>query len=542
MQNCVNVAFGKPARQSSLSKWSSSSAAMGVLSGELIADFGFHTSLENHPWWTVDLLWNYPIEAIIVHNRIKKAGERARSLKVEVSCDGNNWELVHRGIAYFGAGAVALRLPLGGRLLARYVRLSLEEKSYFHLSKVEVLVDRTKLQGAEGLPGSLSFPVRPSVAGERPRVRAAILGTSNSIMKNGYLIGLANNDVEVVRNASLGSSHAVMVPFRLPLLEDVDFDVLILDVVVNEQKAYLAKLYNLELSLEIFVFLLAWCFRKRVSLVVLLMPNKSAFRSEELLNAHAMRSHYRKICGRFGVPVFDGFEFVERLAGFWNRSAVSFFKDSHHLNGFCAQVLGRALGCYLHTQLAPFSILQDREVQSSDFRFVSAIQATHSIEIVERKTSIASVNFLRLVPGEKIAISFPDRCEVVGVVLNMSQTNASILLEGATTLRKRLDSLYFEPGRPLWLVCWSLVTAVEVEKELLLQCFPSDLTVDSEKNDHSSHRKVDYVGQSPVVEIAGIIVRNPLESRRVGFSPEVKGELGKPFFESFVNSLSAEGA
>ncbi len=65
----INVAFGKPAKQSSLSEWSTVGEATNAVAEEFLGDFAFHTGRELGPWWQVDLLSVYPIEAIIVHNR-----------------------------------------------------------------------------------------------------------------------------------------------------------------------------------------------------------------------------------------------------------------------------------------------------------------------------------------------------------------------------------------------------------------------------------------------------------------------------------------
>jgi hypothetical protein len=67
----VNVAKGKPASQSSLSQWSAGpDDATRAVAGSFPAAFAFHTATENCPWWQVDLLDIYPIERIVVHNRL----------------------------------------------------------------------------------------------------------------------------------------------------------------------------------------------------------------------------------------------------------------------------------------------------------------------------------------------------------------------------------------------------------------------------------------------------------------------------------------
>ncbi|WP_051953387.1 discoidin domain-containing protein [Methylocapsa aurea] len=138
----INVAQGKPATQSSYSRWSTESEASQAVSGSIQRSFAFHTDFEDRPWWQVDLLGIYPIESIVIHNRLDGFAERARTLRVQLSEDGEVWRLVHAGLAFFSGGASGppLTLTLNGIVSARLVRLSLDEKEYFHLAKVEVFV------------------------------------------------------------------------------------------------------------------------------------------------------------------------------------------------------------------------------------------------------------------------------------------------------------------------------------------------------------------------------------------------------------------
>ncbi len=142
----VNVALGRPATQSSFSPWSTELGAGGLVNGDFEQNFGFCSDIEDAPWWRVDLISRMPLEAIIVHNRLDVCQERARTLKIDVSDDDTTWTTVHAGLWYFGGGRIGtpLTIQLGSQVWARYVRLSLTERTYFHLSQLEVLADAHK--------------------------------------------------------------------------------------------------------------------------------------------------------------------------------------------------------------------------------------------------------------------------------------------------------------------------------------------------------------------------------------------------------------
>jgi hypothetical protein len=143
----INVALGKPAEQSSLSRWSQG-VADDAVSGQFPSDFAFHTEIEENPWWQVDLGSVFPLEVIVVHNRVMTEFQnRAKTLKIEVADHRNDWMLVHTGFARFGGGGNGYPFEawLGGKLSARYVRISLTERQYLHLAQVEVFARRTTI-------------------------------------------------------------------------------------------------------------------------------------------------------------------------------------------------------------------------------------------------------------------------------------------------------------------------------------------------------------------------------------------------------------
>jgi hypothetical protein len=132
-----NLALGRPTRQSSRSQWSTATEN-GAVDGVRKADgWGFHTEDEANPWWEVDLQQVAALSEIRVYNRTD-APDRARTLRAWVSADGSNWQPVyaHNGNVWGGDGS-PLRIGANG-MRARWVRLGLSEKTYFHLDEVEV--------------------------------------------------------------------------------------------------------------------------------------------------------------------------------------------------------------------------------------------------------------------------------------------------------------------------------------------------------------------------------------------------------------------
>ena len=142
LDDLINAALHKPAAQSSFSVWSQPDEAGNAVSGVPPDDFAFHTEKELCPWWRVDLGAEYPLEVIVVENRLGVCMERAQSLCLEASADGLTWSLLHAGLTVFGSRQSddPFMLWIRGAMTARYIRLFLREEGILHLSQVEVYV------------------------------------------------------------------------------------------------------------------------------------------------------------------------------------------------------------------------------------------------------------------------------------------------------------------------------------------------------------------------------------------------------------------
>lgn len=135
----VNLALNRPARQSSTSEWSRPNDAQGAVDGVKNGSFGFHTNEEKNPWWQVDLGEIKPLTEIRIYNRLDHVPERARTIQILLSNDGVNFTRIfaNDGSVFGGTDGRFLKVSLKGNS-ARYVRLQLNETTWFHLDEVEI--------------------------------------------------------------------------------------------------------------------------------------------------------------------------------------------------------------------------------------------------------------------------------------------------------------------------------------------------------------------------------------------------------------------
>ncbi len=151
----TNIAKGKPATQSSVSRYSRfrqpSQDAAGAVNGLATGTFGFHTGKDDPPWWMVDLEEPHVLDAIWVYNRLYFEA-RTRLLTIYASEDGRNWTQIFSlppGENFGGVYGTPLMVALPARLAARFIRIEAAGKQHLHLDQVKIF----------GTPASLGAPV-----------------------------------------------------------------------------------------------------------------------------------------------------------------------------------------------------------------------------------------------------------------------------------------------------------------------------------------------------------------------------------------------
>ena len=134
-----NIALHCRAYQSS-HKITAAPTPQGAVNGIVSGSFGFHTDHEAEPWWKVDLGKVEQVDLIRVFNRLDPmCRDRARTLKVLGSSDGEEWTELYRhsGVAFGGADGNPLVLTVDKKM--RYVKLALAEPNFLHLDEVQVI-------------------------------------------------------------------------------------------------------------------------------------------------------------------------------------------------------------------------------------------------------------------------------------------------------------------------------------------------------------------------------------------------------------------
>lgn len=117
--------------------------AAGAVDGKIDGKWGFHTADEENPWWQVDLGSPTALDRVVLYNRCDGGGgfaARAGQIMVLLSDDAKMFQKVyqHDGKSFLGeTDKKPLVVKMNGHK-ARFVRLQVPGKTYFHLDEVQV--------------------------------------------------------------------------------------------------------------------------------------------------------------------------------------------------------------------------------------------------------------------------------------------------------------------------------------------------------------------------------------------------------------------
>lgn len=139
-----NIAYGRPAEQSSISRWSTykdvfQEARLG--NGERPNDeLYFHTEFELNPWWQCDFCSVFLVSRVILFNRLA-VPDRCVQFAILSSEDGELWRLEATKISdtvFGGADGNPYIFLFDPSFRSRYVRVQLIGEGFLHLDQVEI--------------------------------------------------------------------------------------------------------------------------------------------------------------------------------------------------------------------------------------------------------------------------------------------------------------------------------------------------------------------------------------------------------------------
>jgi len=256
------------------------------------------------------------------------------------------------------------------------------------------------------------------VTSSERRCRVLVVGTSNAVRKGGFADFLSR--IVDMTNASIGASTSVHSIHSTRDIDFSDYDYCILDFCANEEVRLRAGVATWDSISPIVESLICRATAAKCLPVILILPRL-------IHDQPKTRDLYVELAERHGLPYFDGYELLAKLEA---RGVIkqAMFADSAHNQDWVAAIIAEILAAGLQT-LEPH--WREAPWRAGRFATVALPAQGGDFEIVQRATSRFSGEFIRLNGPQTIAIPNLSGEAIIGLRLNLAQTNCFLRINDA---------------------------------------------------------------------------------------------------------------
>lgn len=262
-------------------------------------------------------------------------------------------------------------------------------------------------------------------------MKLLVLGTSNSILKGGYVDALRiHPNITTINRVGPGGSTSIMLPFFGEEIDFSEFDFVIVDTSINDG-AFLD--WGLLMESEA-MDNLRWLLRTATTAgcmpVILCMPNRARMNGGD--TALAL---YKKAASEYRAPLFDGYKFAETCAREIQRPVNELFQDDLHLLPSIAALMAPAIvDLCRETKCFPTPSVAFRRIEAGDL----------NLPLRDRQTSLLSAQCAILSAEDCVCLALKLGERLAGVVYNAGRTSGSLIFKGQEKTAVNVRSHYFQ--------------------------------------------------------------------------------------------------
>lgn len=264
-------------------------------------------------------------------------------------------------------------------------------------------------------------------------MRVLVFGTSNSILKSGYVDALrAHPDVTRLDRVGLGGSSSIMLPYVGADVVFGEYDYVVLDCSVNDGAfAGWGILQPSEIR-ENLLWVCKAALQAGCVPIFLCMPNRSYLDTED-----PAIGVYREVVAECQLALIDGYAFVHATAAADGVAVGDLFMDDLHLR---PEVAARLMPQVI-TACQPTT---GGQLPNPGVRFRLIHAKSFDLPQCKRSTSLLNVDCAELVLGKKLQIRLEDGEQICGAAYNAGHTFGSIIFDGFTKVAINVRSHYFQ--------------------------------------------------------------------------------------------------
>lgn len=262
-------------------------------------------------------------------------------------------------------------------------------------------------------------------------MRIAIVGTSNSIMRDGWVAALRElRPHDEIDNHSIGASTSLYGSFIVDHEKIADrYDVCFLDFCVNDQAYNLTGDFALNYAVASYCGLLQKFKGANCRALPLLFPVRSAFENSE---KRSVIEYAARACSAFGYPTLDILGIIDRVRNDLGLSGDDLYLDGAHLRPHVAAAVAKAASVMLDGGL---SLPPAAEIDAPLF-FASKSEGGTAVSV---GTSLVTHEASRL-SGDAVA-SLPAGY-LCGALHWSSALSGDLFFQGDATVKKNFRKIW----------------------------------------------------------------------------------------------------
>lgn len=252
-------------------------------------------------------------------------------------------------------------------------------------------------------------------------MKIAILGTSNSVLRDGYTKNLSQ--IHDVDNYAIGAccfSLAIHDIDKYKIAENYDYA--IFDFCINDHQYLLSKWIGLEHLNQIHYNVTKHLTSSKATPIFIALPNK-LFCDDASKNKGYLI--HRKLCENNGIILVDGYKFIKEILNLNAKFRNILFIDNIHLKRTVAQYLGdialeiiEVVGKYFH-----------HEIEISDKSFFTKDLSNYApnLERISINTSIRNVEAVKVKRNDCIYLK--ENGYLSGLLIDANNSKARVSLK-----------------------------------------------------------------------------------------------------------------
>lgn len=267
-------------------------------------------------------------------------------------------------------------------------------------------------------------------------IKVLILGTSNSILKNGYVSGLVDSSTKIeVVNKSIGASPGIQFGCFLSMNFD-EFDYVIFDSLPNdEQYSYETKGYSYNELQNQILFEILSSISSKVNLIIMGFVCKNYL--VEKTDAYLKR---KDIAIKLGVQFIDIPEILQSYSRI-DKSTVLYEQHPAHPCQNLAYEIGAYLGHLLLTEKSSYVPSKNKDY-SKNFKYIHSKELISADKLIIKTNSLMTEEFSVIESLDNKTFKLEQNGKLIGFNVNAAETNCNLFISQSSNRQTQVNLYY----------------------------------------------------------------------------------------------------